>query len=307
MNAILRRQVLRFGLAAVMALFSATHVNAGPAVPAACQIKTQIDPPEPGWAYVVNFEAFEDPTSPLGCLIVWRVPHFRPTDYVVTTCKTQGPANGVVYTSDGRAQFNGGYVTCDMNVKQMLNGLQPPVLTVDVMFYEYFTIIAPGQLSQRPQGAVGFNPIAHYQPANPEEPDASLYVSVGPNGGVISTTSNNEVRTGKFLNESILNTRQPFTFAVGFSTPVASPIVTATHYLTSTPIDEFPNQLPVRFWANGGTLWIGASSTFPTARMAGVFDEVILDPPDGGAPPPPSSLGVRYYELYMPLSQFNPP
>jgi hypothetical protein len=305
MNATLLRHVLRIGIAATVTLTGVSRATAGPAVPTACITKTEILPKEPGWAFVVNFDAFADPTSPRGCLVVWRVANFRPTEYVLTTCKTQGPSGGVVYPGDGKAQFAGGHITCDINIKEMLTSLTPPVPTVNVEFYKFFTIIAPGQLGIRQQGVSSVNTIAHYRPSNPEEPDISLYVSLGSNGGNIASTSNFYTRTGKFLNESILNARQPFTFAMAYDGII--PILTATHYLTDTAIETFNETSPVRFWANGGTVWIGASSTLTNALLTGTFEEFILDPPDGGAPPPPAARNLRYYELFMPVSFFNPP
>jgi hypothetical protein len=301
-------QVLRDQLRAAIRALLATGVllmgigratAAGPLVPAACLLKTDIDPPTTGWAYVVNFESFANPTSPHGCLLVWRIAHFRPTDYVVNTCATHGPAGGVTYTADGKARFSGGHITCDINVKALLAGLSPPIAVADVEHYPYFTLIGAGQLALGQPGVRGLNPIAHYQPSVPGEFDTSLYVPFGQNGGNLISVANGITYTGKFQNEAVLNARGPFTFAVGLQG--ISPTLTTTHYLSSTALDVFTTTPPVRFWTNGGTFWIGASSTLTEARLAGTFEEVILDPPDGGAPPPPAARSVTYFELLLPL------
>ncbi len=270
---------------------------AGPAAPAACVTKTVIEPKEAGWAYVMNFESFSASGAPRGCLVVWRLPRFRPTDYVVSDCASIGSTSEISY-SLGNARFNGGYVACDFNIKTALAALPIPIAVSDGEQYTYFTIIGVGAFSAPAGTPVSPNPIGYYEPGNAGYPPAALFVSLSANGGQLTSVANNITDTGRFLPANQLAPGIVYTIANAYDGPAG--VLTNTHYLSDTAVAVFGPRAPVTFWTNGGKFWIGGSPVPAAKRLLGNFDEIIFDPPDGGAPPPPAARSTTMYEVFAP-------
>lgn len=246
---------------------------AGDAIPPECATKTRIVPRTPGWAFVMNFEAFDN-GSPKGCLVLYRVV-YAPTDFVPVTCK----AVGAVSFISGKGNFNGGHVYCDINIKQTLAALNPPAVMTDTATYPYFTIVAAGTLSSNISLSVHANPLGMYVPATTTAPALGMNIplSAAQTSEILShfngVTNTTAVR---------LATGVPYTFTVEHDG--GPDVYTTTHYLDNKIISQFTPRAPVTFFANGGTFWIGHDPAAGESFL-GTLDEVIFDPPDGGRPP----------------------
>ncbi len=269
-----------------------------PAPPAACVTKTPINPKTPGWAFVVNFDVFDAAGEPEGCLMLWRTTLF-PTDFAVRPCKAVGAAPAISF-GGGKAVFNGGYVRCDVNIKDSLAALTPTVAISDTERYTFFTIIGAGTLSESTRFTDTASPIGYYAPSNPAAPPAGLFVPISANGGSFVTRVNSETIRGAFLNASVLGTGKSYTFTMEHDlVPGGGPTDAAlSHYLDLTRVDVVSPTRPVEFWTNGGVFYIGASPIAADSRLSGVMDEVIFDPPDGGRPP---ASARTILELFLPV------
>jgi hypothetical protein len=302
MNATSVRAALAASLcASLLAISAAPPARAQvrrPVPPAACVTKTQINPKEPGWAFVVNFDVFDAEGAPEGCLIVWRTVLF-PTDYAVRPCKVVGVFPEIGF-ADGKAAFNGGHVRCDVNIKASLAALTPTLTVSDTERYSFFTIIGAGTLTDSNRITDTANPIGYYEPANPASPPAGLFVPIGANGGALVTRVNSETVRGGFLNAGVLTFGKSYTFTMEHDrVPGGRPgDIALSHYVDLTRVDVVSPTAPVEFWTDGGTFYIGASTITTTSRLFGNFDEVIFDPPDGGRPPASARM---IFELFLPV------
>lgn len=264
-------------LAGVPMAVGPTARAAGDAIPAECVTKTRIQPRTPGWAFVMNFDVF-DGTSPRGCLMLYRVV-YAPTDFVPVACKVVGVGNQISFTA-GRGVFNGGYVYCDVNIKQKLAALTPPATTPAIDAYPYFTIVAAGTLSSNTSLSVRANPIGMYVPQTTTVPALGLNVSL-----LAAQTSEIHSRFNGVTNTTAIRlaTGVPYTFTVEHDG--GPDVYTTTHYLNNSLVTQFTPRNAVSFFTDGGAFWIGADPAHLNDPFLGTLDEVIFDPPDGGRPP----------------------
>jgi hypothetical protein len=271
--------------------------TAAAAAPAACTTKQRIEPRTAGWAFVVNFETFDNSGAPVGCLVVYRIPR-RATDFVPVSCKVNSNGADLAFSA-GRASFaGGGYLYCEMNVKTTLASLNPPIAANDVEQYPYFTLIGVGTLSDTISVSnIYDNPIAYYAPITNTQPDVGLFVPISANGGQIHSRFNNTNNLGAFQNAGTLAANTQYTFTVEHDG--VESVLTTTTYLDEARIDAFSPRGPVAFWTNGGRFYVGYTPLGGGRFLKGTFEEVIFDPPDGGRPPT-RQLGV-VYDVWLPL------
>lgn len=255
--------------------------RAGAAIPAECATKTRIVPRTPGWAFVMNFDVL-DGTAPRGCLMLYRVV-YAPTNFVPVTCKIVGVGSQIAIAS-GRGVFNGGYVYCDVNIKQKLATLTPPATMPDVDSYPYFTIVAAGTLSSNASLAATANPIGIYTPNTTTVPALGLNIPLHAAQSSQLLSHFNGVTNSTAIR---LATGVPYTFTVEHDG--GPDVYTTTHYVGnsvgSSIVSQFTPRNAVSFFTNGGTFWIGADPAHLNDPFLGTLDEVIFDPPDGGRPP----------------------
>lgn len=133
---------------------------------------TKVMIPTKHWAFHLTYDATDNPIdpmedgNPLGCFRVYEVDinmntatnsFAKPIDgggFIANTCaKTQG-----VTITNGEALFNGGYITCTMNMRQWFNNIAGNVLNptgqifdfsgfdVNQQIYNTFTIKAEGSI-----------------------------------------------------------------------------------------------------------------------------------------------------------------
>lgn len=295
-RAIARAACLAGVLSASLGLPSTLATAAPP--PPACATKQRVEPRTAGWAFVVNFETFDNSGAPVGCLVVYRIPR-RATDFVPVSCKVISSGADLVFSA-GKASFSGtgGYLFCEMNVKTTLAGLSPPVAATDVEQYPYFTLIGVGTLSDTISvPSIYDNPIAYYAPSTNTQPDLGLFVPISVNGGQIHSRFNDTNNLGTFQNAGILAANTQYTFTVEHD-GIGS-VLTTTTYLDETRIDHFSPRGPVAFWTNGGRFYVGHTPLGGRRFLRGTLEEVIFDPPDGGRPPT-RQLGV-VYDVWLPL------
>lgn len=246
---------------------------AGDAIPAECVTKTRIQPRTPGWAFVLNFDVI-DGAAPRGCLLLYRVV-YAPTDYVPVACK----AVGAVSFIGGKGNFNGGHVTCDINIRQTLAALNPPAITPAVDAYPYFTIVAAGTLSNNTSLSARANPIGMYVPQTTTVPALGLNIPLrAAQTSEIHSNFNGVTNTTAIR----LATGVPYTFTVEHDG--GPDVYTTTHYLNNSRVTQFTPRGAVSFFTDGGVFWIGRDPSAGESFL-GTLDEVIFDPPDGGRPP----------------------
>lgn len=283
--------------------------SARPPVPVECATKNAIRPKTPGWAFVVNFERTDLSGQPIGCLMLFRTILF-PTDFSLQPCKVVG-TNAEFFATKGFGFFNGGYVTCDVDVQATLAAFTPTVVVSDTEQYSYFTIIGVGEFAAAPNNNFSEygNPIGYYRPNAPDKPDLGLFLPLSPNGGYMRSRFNGFDNQGKFGDASVYSVGVPYTITVEHDGVVpesgltATTTLTTTHYLNDLEIrDIFAPRGPVTFATNGGEFWLGASPLDPNpdSRLRGVFEEIIFDPPDGGRPPTRASILV--IDTYLPIA-----
>jgi len=261
-------------LAGLPAMPSMTAHAAGDAIPAECVTKTRILPRTPGWAFVLNFDVF-DGASPRGCLMLYRVV-YAPTDFVPVSCNRIGAVN----FAGGKGVFSGGYVACNVNIKQKLAALNPPAVVADVEAYPYFTIVAAGTFSANVSLDPLSNPVGAYTPESALSLPLGLYAPIRAlqssqmislfNG--VTNTTNVNISVGPAYTLTVEHDGGPATY-------------TTTHYLNNDIAGQYAPRAPVQFYNAGGTFYAGFDPARPAETFRGALDEVIFDPPDGGRPP----------------------
>jgi hypothetical protein len=258
------------------------------AEPPECVTKAVFYPREPGWVYVMNFEKFEN-GQPIGCMKLYRdinVPTIGPTDYKTGPCKVIGNGSDIVF-DNGQATLSGGYVHCDVNIRDALAALTPPTHIPQEENYRYYTIIAIGAISDTAVYTTYSNPVGYYRPNNAAYPDHGLFLPWSPNGLNMTSLFNEELNTSPTFTFQ-LNTFYTFTVAHddGLEVPDEnSTSFTTTHKLNEDVLALFAPRDKVKVWTDGGIFLVGASFRDTETTFRGTLDEVIFDPTDTGRPP----------------------
>jgi hypothetical protein len=275
--------------------------------PPECATKLVFRPREPIWIFVLNFEKLDAKGAPIGCLKLYRtvmppVLSVGEGDYKLVPCKVVGNSGSFSVVA-GQGHFNGGYVFCELNVRQTLATLNPSVEIAPEVHYGYFTIVASGSISDTNEFDTYSNPVAYYRPSNAAFPDMGLFVPWSFNGLQIVSRFNDVENMSK---QTPITLGALYTFTVEHDDDdgTAGATVTATHYLdehaSGTTITEtFAPRNPVKMWTDGGAFVIGASFITGSTdrRLSGVLEEIFFDPTDATRPP----SGAQYRYVFMPL------
>jgi hypothetical protein len=187
---------------------------------------------------------------------------------------------------DGKAQLTGGYIRCDVNVRDTLSTLNPPIEISEVENYRYYTIIAIAALSETSKYSDYSNPVGYYMPSNSTYPGNGLFLPWSPNGLNMTSIFNDVVNVS--LTDLELNNFYTFTAEHddGLVVPIdSSTVFTATHEISDKVVGVFSPRDRVNVWTDGGVFWVGASPRDSEKTFIGTFEEVIFDPTDIGRPP----------------------
>lgn len=230
----------------------------------------------PAWEIVMNFET----GVPAGCAILFKKGASAPTQYVpIHTCSTVGS----VAFSAGRATFTGGYITCNVNLQQLVfdnigESLASPT-AYDKLFMSGNGRLFPSAASTAADG----NPIIFYWPNNPSGSVQGLSVPqttvhpTQPNAHIVAFVSNAwlpasaDFPIGMMGSYSAFYVPKQVDYWLDAGVYGSSILPLSSHALAGAAVP---------FWTDGGVFIAGQGPN--GSVLYGEFDEMFVDPPGKG-------------------------
>ena len=264
-------------------------------IPRACTTRTRLDgtPLPRAWIFVMNFRNQGD-----GCMIVYdrslpdNIVQFNPLQDV---CRVEGD----VRFAFGKAFFLGGYIACDVNIRDAVNAVAPPSgqITETAVITGFYMLgrgiisptlpLTPGEESL----IVGYDPI---------QPGARVSIGVL----VTSTQPNDAMVVARF--NSNLHTRPDCRFS--FDNLSEQQIWAFTRpnngvkmWMGGRELCDISPRPLITLRQDGGTFYIGGHLN--GQRFYGMLEEVVVDPYDGGQPPAAfTDDNLEDFFVFMPLA-----
>jgi hypothetical protein len=243
-------------------------------VPPECTTRTKLDVGIPrAWVFIVNFRVAQ-----AGCMLVYDLSGpdkfigFKP---LPNACE----AVGDVRFFRGKAFFNGGYVKCDVNIKDAVNDIVGRPMLTETANLDGFYMIGRGVLS--PTVVISparSNLVMSYQPDNPAKPGVSMSVfvtSTQPNTAQMLTAFNGNLHSSPACTFNFDGLPEQ---VWGF-TRVNS---TVKFWAGGDELCNFPRPR-IELWQDGGTFYIGGGPA--GGAFLGWMEEAVMDPFDGSGPP----------------------
>ncbi len=256
-----------------------------PLLPLACTSKTAPRPLGPrAWVFVMNFQV---PNT--GCVLVFdRTRDNLFVGYqVVPGCSTYGDVTII----NGKADFNGGYIRCSVNLSQTVNSIVGATVLTESAQYRYFYMYARGWLTNSvPITNVNIltgmlsSPVVGYAPV------MTSYSPIWMNLPIIGST----VITPELLTHGLLTSHfNDTTFVQSICNFTTGPREQGwsfiyrdgllRHWQNGIALCDFTGVPLVDFWQDGGEFFIGGSPERST--FTGILEEVLVDPAGSGRPP----------------------
>lgn len=246
--------------------------------PIQCTTRTRLDgtPLPRAWIFVMNFRSRSD-----GCMIFYdrgvadRILKFNP---LIDACKTIGDVRFFA----GKAFFWGGYIACDINIRDAVNAIAPPASQItETAVITGFYMLGRGVISPTtPVSPFSESLIIGYDPIEPG------YARVSVGMVVTSTTPNQALMVARFNNN--VHTHGGCNFAFNDLThqqiwALTRPNNGAKLWLGGTQVCDISPRPLIELRQDGGTFYIGGHPN--GQRFYGMLEEVVVDPYDGGRPP----------------------
>jgi hypothetical protein len=244
------------------------------AVPPECTTRTKLDTGIPrAWVFIVNFRVAQ-----AGCMLAYDLSGpdkfigFKPMPDV---CETVGD----VRFFRGKAFFHGGYIKCQINIKDAVNDIVGRPMLTETAQLEGFYMIGRGVLS--PTVAISparSNLIMSYQPDNLAKPGVSMSVfvtSTQPNRAQILAAFNGNLHGSAECSVDFDNMPEQVWGVTRVNGQVK-------FWAGGEAVCGFPRPR-IELWQDGGTFYIGGGPA--GGAFLGWMEEAIMDPFDGSGPP----------------------
>jgi len=246
--------------------------------PVQCTTRTRLDgsPLPRAWIFLMNFRREGD-----GCMIFYdrgvagRILTFKP---LIDACKTIGD---VRYFA-GKAFFRGGYIECDVNIRDEVNSIAPPESQItETAVITGFYMLGRGVITtSTPISPLQESVIVGYDPTEPGYSGVSIgmvVTSTLPNRAVMLARFNNNIHThgGCVFGFDDLTQQQIWA--------LTRPGNGAKLWVGSQQVCDISPRPYIELRQDGGKFYIGGHPN--GFRFYGMLEEIAVDPYDGGRPP----------------------